>query len=158
MSTVQIKITASLSGVKFPYGRFSRENRQFIEEHVGEIFPAKLHNINYYVLENGMFVHVYNAFEIKETTTTEEQLGAPPLNCQYFLTASVDGKAIMKGERLYSNFHRQFFEAKGVYVDCDGDVYIYFEGGNVKLTSVIREEAAMKLFECNGAYDLGEVA
>ena len=144
MSTVNIKITESLSGVEFPYGRLSRENHQFIKEHVGEIFPAKLHNMNYYVLENGMFVHVYNTFEIKETTSVEEDLGTPPLHCQYFLTAGVDGKAIMKGERLYSNYHHQFFEAKGVYVDCDGDVYIYFDGGNVKLTSIVREEAAMK--------------
>ena len=146
MSTVKIRITKSLSGVEFPYGRLSKENRQFIEEHAGEIFPAKLHNMNYYVLENGMFVHVYNAFEIKETSSVEDELGIPPLNCQYFLTAGVDGKAIMKGERLYSNYHHQFFEAVGAYVDCDGDVYIYFDGGNAKLTSVIREEDAMKLF------------
>lgn len=141
MSTVNIKITNSLNGVGFPYGLLSRENRNFIKDHIGEIFPAKLHNTNYYVLENGMFVHVYNAFEIKETNSVEEDFDIPPIHCQYFLTAGVDGKAIMKDERLYSNHHQQFFEAKGVYVDCDGDVYIYFDGGNVKLTSVIREEA-----------------
>jgi hypothetical protein len=73
------------------------------------------------------------------------------------LTSGVDGKAIMKGERLYSNYHHQFFEAKGVYVDCDGDVYIYFDGGNVKLTSIAREDA-VKHTEVNDAYDGMEVA
>ena len=144
---MKIKITTGAGGVEFPYGRFTKENRQFIEEHVGEIFSAKQHNMNYYVLENGMFVHVYNAFEldqdIREQVANEP---TPPLFCQYFLTAGVDGKAILKGERLYSNFHQRFFDAIGVYVDCDGDVYVYFDGGNVKLTSIIREEAAMKLF------------
>lgn len=157
MSTVKIKITRNLSGVDFPYGLMSRENRNFINEHVGEIFPAKLHNMNYYVLENGMFVHVYNAFEIKESTSVEEDLGIPPIHCQYFLTAGVDGKAIMKGERLYSNYHQQFFEAKGVYVDRDGDVYIYFDGGNVKLTSVIREDSAKRI-EINDSCDKMENA
>lgn len=157
MSTVNIKITSSLHGVDFPYGSLSKSNRDFIEQHVGEIMPAKLHNMNYYVLENGMFVHVYNAFEVKASAPKDEETQLPPLNCQYFLTAGLDGKAIVKGERLYSNFHHCFFEAQGVYADCDGDVYIYFDGGNAKLSSVVRE-SAMKRIECNGAYDMGEQA
>lgn len=139
---MKIKITKSLSGVEFPYGRFTAENRQFIIDHVGEIVEAKVHNMNYYVLENGMFVHAYNAFEMSDLQKPAEDEPTPPLFCQYFLTAHPDGKAILKGERLYSNFHKHFFEAQGVYVDCDGDVYIYFDSGNVKLTSVVREDVA----------------
>lgn len=143
---MRIKITNTLSGIEFPYGRLSTENYQFIKDHVGEIFTAKLHNMNYYVLENGMFVHVYNVFELEpEDKEANTDVPLPPVVCQYFLTAGVDGKAIMKGERLYSTFHKAFFEAQSAFVDGDGDVYIAFTGGNAKLTSILREEEAMKL-------------
>lgn len=61
---VMIKITKSLSGMKFPYGVLPQENLTFISENVGKVLKAEQYGMNYYRLMNGMFVHVYNATEI----------------------------------------------------------------------------------------------
>ena len=55
-----------------------------------------------------------------------------------FLTAALNGKAIYVGDTVYSNYHKKYVQAKGIMIDCDGDVYINFDGGNAKLSSIIR--------------------
>jgi hypothetical protein len=61
---VSIKITDSSIG--FPFGTMSDENRKFVAESLGKVFKARLHNVNYYRLESGMLVHVYNAKEVQD--------------------------------------------------------------------------------------------
>lgn len=40
--------------------------REFMQEKQNECVEAVRHNMNYYrVLENGMFIHVYDAYEVK---------------------------------------------------------------------------------------------
>lgn len=40
--------------------------RAFMQESQGKSIEAVRHNMNYYrVLENGMFVHIYDAYEVK---------------------------------------------------------------------------------------------
>lgn len=55
-----------------------------------------------------------------------------------FLTA-INGKAVYKGDLLYSVWHGQQDFAKGIYVDpVDGDVYITFERiGQAAITSCL---------------------
>lgn len=65
---MKIKITKGFDDMKFPYGLFPGNhdaNRKFIIDNVGNIFDGDQFNMNYYVLANGMYVHVYNAFEVK---------------------------------------------------------------------------------------------
>lgn len=61
-----IRITKSVSGISFPYGILSDDNKRFVEDFVDVVFPAEQVNMNYYKLRNGMLVHVYNAFETNE--------------------------------------------------------------------------------------------
>lgn len=63
-----------------------------------------------------------------------------------FLTAGLDGKAIFEGEEMFSNYHQKYVVVKGVRVDAsDGDVYLFFEGGTMKLSSAIRAETRKEL-------------
>jgi len=62
---MRIKLVKSCSGIKFPYGCASREDKVFVKEHVGEEFEAERANMNYYVLDNGVTVHVYNAMDMR---------------------------------------------------------------------------------------------
>lgn len=55
-----------------------------------------------------------------------------------FLTADTQGFALYKGDTIYSIYHQKFVTLTGVYVDCDGDVYVYFDGGNLRVSSVQR--------------------
>lgn len=36
---IKIQIRKGLSGLEFPYGQLSKENKKFIEDFVGEEFP-----------------------------------------------------------------------------------------------------------------------
>ena len=60
----KIKIVRSGSDFTFPYGLLHDAERKFIKEHDGEVFTATRHNMNYYKLENGMLVHVYNTVRV----------------------------------------------------------------------------------------------
>lgn len=55
-----------------------------------------------------------------------------------FLTAGPDGKAVYEGEEIYSKFHQKFVNVTGIYVDCDGDVYLTSNGGTLLVTSMMR--------------------
>lgn len=62
----KIRIIESLPGVPFPYGRLPAKNQSFIMAFVGEEFTAELVNRKYYKLQNGMYIHINNVFEIEK--------------------------------------------------------------------------------------------
>lgn len=62
---VRIKLksdTPSTSG--FRYGRYSVDNLSYLLENDGKEFDAIRHNINYYSLPNGCFVHIFECTEV----------------------------------------------------------------------------------------------
>lgn len=62
---VRIKLksdTPSTSG--FRYGRYSVDNLSYLLENDGKEFDAVRHNINYYSLPNGCFVHIFECIEV----------------------------------------------------------------------------------------------
>ena len=62
---MKVKIIRGIEAAgKFPFGFLSKENKEFLENNVGEVFVAVRENINCYKLENGHSVHIYNAFEL----------------------------------------------------------------------------------------------
>lgn len=65
-----IRIEKSSSGMSTPYGTLSKENKELILDNIGQYFEAERVNMNYYQLQNGMFVHIYNAREIKPKVLT----------------------------------------------------------------------------------------
>lgn len=56
-------------GESFPYGNYSKENRAFLQNALAQN-PEQIyddvvrHNINYYKLQDGNLVHIYNALEV----------------------------------------------------------------------------------------------
>jgi hypothetical protein len=44
------------------YGRYTEENRKWLEENIGKTFECEVHNINYVVFKNGFLCHVYGCF------------------------------------------------------------------------------------------------
>lgn len=52
--------------------------------------------------------------------------------------ASINGKAVCKGDLVYSAFHGRSDLVAGAWADEDRDVYIYFENiGQAKITSCV---------------------
>ena len=61
---MKIKIVNSGSGLAFPYGHLNEQSREFIKHFEGEIFTAERSCMNYYRLNNGFNVHIYNGTEL----------------------------------------------------------------------------------------------
>lgn len=61
---MKIRIATLVGGMQFPYGTLTPENKEFVQNAVGQEFEAVLSGMNYYTLANGMMVHVYNAVEV----------------------------------------------------------------------------------------------
>lgn len=55
-------------GDNFSFGMYTRENRKFLQDCGDGVTFRNVtdHNMNYYKLHNGYFVHKYNAFEIED--------------------------------------------------------------------------------------------
>lgn len=43
----------------FGFGRYSKENRDFLRQNDGQEFDVVRHNMNYYRLPNNYLVHIY---------------------------------------------------------------------------------------------------
>lgn len=54
------------------------------------------------------------------------------------LAVDVYGENVYPGDRIFSKFHNKFVVALNRYVDCDGDVYICFNGGNVSVNNIVK--------------------
>lgn len=50
---------------KSDYGRYSPENKKWLQDHIGETFSCEqnFHNINYVTFTNGFFCHIYDGSE-----------------------------------------------------------------------------------------------
>jgi len=59
---IKIKLTKTPDGQI--YGNYTPENKKWIDDNLGLVFVAKRHNINYYILDNGFLVHIYNTTKI----------------------------------------------------------------------------------------------
>lgn len=66
---MKIQLSNSCTIGDFPYGRYSNENRAFLQNALAQN-PEQIyddvvrHNINYYKLQDGNLVHIYNALEV----------------------------------------------------------------------------------------------
>lgn len=88
---MKIRITNTGSGLKFPYGYLTENEREFIKAFEGEEFTAERVDMNYYKLSNGMRVHIYNGLEvIAEQKENREVLDT--LLDQYWGAAYAEGK------------------------------------------------------------------
>ena len=63
---MKIKINKDNLIGSFPYGKLSMKNKNFIIDFIGHVFEANLHNMNYYKINNGMLIHVYDATKIED--------------------------------------------------------------------------------------------
>jgi len=67
---MKIKLSNSCTiGGGFPYGNYSKENLAFLQNALAqnpkEIYDNVVrHNINYYKLQDGNLIHIYNALEV----------------------------------------------------------------------------------------------
>lgn len=65
MDKVRIKLKSNtVSTAGFRYGTYSNDNRSYLLEHDGKEFDAIRHNMNYYTLPNGFFVHIYECTDL----------------------------------------------------------------------------------------------
>ena len=61
-----------------------------------------------------------------------------------FLTSTLQGKALYKGDKVFSAFHRKFGIADSIFIDeYDGDVYINVKsndegGGHAHIRNVVK--------------------
>jgi hypothetical protein len=59
-----MKIKIQHTNIKeFPYGNLNADEMNFIMENVGTVINAERYNMNYYIMENGYKIHVYDAVE-----------------------------------------------------------------------------------------------
>lgn len=62
--SLTVRVCLTSSGREFPYGHLKGAEAMFITNNVGNTFKAKRYNMNYYKLDNGFMVHIYNAMEL----------------------------------------------------------------------------------------------
>lgn len=60
LGTVIIIMKATIKG--FEKGRYTEENRNWLEQNMGKTFECEKHNINYVRFSNGFLCHIYECY------------------------------------------------------------------------------------------------